>query len=189
MAPGRGGICKEGALRALFRSRTVPGRIPCKGCEMATAAAVRDRLIEMLEPLVERLGYELVDIEWAPAPRSGVLRIYLDQPAGHGGHIGVEDCERVSREVSALLDVEDPISGAYNLEVSSPGFDRVLRKPAHFERFAGARVWIELKVARDGRRRFTGELAEVNDKGCVLTVDGQPVAIGYAEIGKARLVA
>jgi ribosome maturation factor RimP len=156
---------------------------------MATASVIRDRLIEMLEPLVEQLGYELVDIEWAPAPRSGVLRIYLDQPASHGGHIGVEDCEKVSREVSARLDVEDPISGAYHLEVSSPGFDRVLRKPAHFGRFKGARVWVELKVARDGRRRYTGELVEVDDKGCVLDVDGQPVTIGFAEIGKARLVA
>jgi ribosome maturation factor RimP len=156
---------------------------------MATAAVIRDKLIGLLEPLVEQLGYELVDIEWVPVPRSGLLRIYLDQPVSEGGHIGVEDCEKVSREVSALLDVEDPISGAYHLEVSSPGFDRVLRKPAHFARFRGSRVWVELKVARDGRRRYTGELMEVNDKGCILNVDGQPVAISFAEIGKSRLVA
>ena len=156
---------------------------------MATAAVIRDKLIGLLEPLVEQLGYELVDIEWVAAPRSGLLRIYIDQPAAHGGHIGVEDCEKVSREVSALLDVEDPISGAYHLEVSSPGFDRVLRKPAHFARFCGARVWVELKVARDGRRRYTGELVEVNDSGCILNVDEQRVTIGFAEIGKARLVA
>ena len=96
---------------------------------MATASAVRDKLLGVLEPLVEQLGYELVDIEWASAPRSGLLRIYLDLPAGREGHIGIEDCEKVSREVSALLDVEDPVPGAYTLEVSSPGFDRVLRKP------------------------------------------------------------
>jgi ribosome maturation factor RimP len=155
---------------------------------MATAAAIRDKLIGLLEPLIERLGYELVDIEWVSAPRSGVLRIFIDQPAEKGGHIGVEDCETVSREVSALLDVEDPISGAYNLEVSSPGFDRVLRKPAHFERFVGARVWVELKVPRDGRRRYTGDLSGVDELGCTVTVDGQPVRIGFAEIGKARLV-
>ena len=156
---------------------------------MTTAAAIRDKLIGLLEPLIEQLGYELVDIEWMPVPRSGVLRVYIDHPMTHGGHIGVEDCEKVSREVSALLDVEDPITGAYHLEVSSPGFDRVLRKPAHFERFKGARVWVELKVARDGRRRYTGELVEVGDAGCSLNVDGQPVRIGFAEIGKARLVA
>jgi len=104
---------------------------------MATASVVREKMIALLEPLVEQLGYELVDIEWVSAPRSATLRIFLDLPAGREGHIGIEDCECVSREVSALLDVEDPVAGAYNLEVSSPGFDRVLRKPAHFERFVG----------------------------------------------------
>ena len=156
---------------------------------MATSSAVRDRLIGMLEPLVEQLGYELVDIEWASAPRSGVLRIYLDQPVGHGGHIGIEDCETVSREVSARLDVEDPLPGAYTLEVSSPGFDRVLRKPAHFERFVGQRVWVELQVPRDGRRRYAGTLAKVSDRGVELEVDGQTVQVAFADIGKARLVA
>ncbi|NBX40818.1 MAG: ribosome maturation factor RimP, partial [Gammaproteobacteria bacterium] len=106
------------------------------------------------EPLIEQLGYELVDIEWVAAARSGVLRFFIDHPVEHGGHIGIEDCEKVSREVSALLDVEDPVPGAYSLEVSSPGFDRVLRKPAHFARFVGSRIWVELQVARAGRRRF-----------------------------------
>ena len=142
---------------------------------MATAGAVRDRLLALLEPLVEQLGYELVDIEWASAPRSGLLRIYLDLPAGREGHIGIEDCETVSREVSALLDVEDPLPGAYTLEVSSPGFDRVLRKPAHFRRFVGERVWLELQLPRDGRRRFTGTLVRATDTGVELEVDGQPV--------------
>jgi ribosome maturation factor RimP len=143
----------------------------------------------MLEPLVEQLGYELVDIEWASAPRSGVLRIFLDQPASRGGHVGIEDCEKVSREVSARLDVENPLPGAYTLEVSSPGFDRVLRKPAHFARFAGQRVWVELQVPRDGRRRYTGTLAKVSDRGIELEVDGQTVGVAFADIGKARLVA
>ena len=156
---------------------------------MTTATAIRDRLIGLLEPLIEGLGYELVDIEWAAGQRSGVLRIFLDQPPAVGGHIGIEDCERVSREVSALLDVEDPIPGAYSLEVSSPGFDRVLRKSAHFARFAGERVWVELTVPRDGRRRFTGRLASVTDAGIELEVDGQTVTMKFGEIGKARLVA
>lgn len=156
---------------------------------MATASVVRDKMIALLEPLVEQLGYELVDIEWVSAPRSATLRIFLDLPAGREGHIGIEDCERVSREVSALLDVEDPVAGAYNLEVSSPGFDRVLRKPAHFERFQGARVWVELNVARDGRRRYTGTLCGVSPEGITLEVDGQNVSIGFSEVGKARLVA
>ena len=156
---------------------------------MATAGAVRDRLLALLEPLVEQLGYELVDIEWASAPRSGLLRIYLDLPAGREGHIGIEDCETVSREVSALLDVEDPLPGAYTLEVSSPGFDRVLRKPAHFRRFVGERVWLELQLPRDGRRRFTGTLVRATDTGVELEVDGAPVQVAFTEIGKARLAA
>ena len=156
---------------------------------MATAGAIRDRLLGLLEPLVEQLGYELVDIEWASAPRSGVLRIYLDLPAGREGHIGIEDCEKVSREVSALLDVEDPLPGAYTLEVSSPGFDRLLRKPAHFRRFVGERVWLELQLPRDGRRRFTGTLVRATDTGVELEVDGQPVLVAFTDIGKARLAA
>ena len=156
---------------------------------MATTGAIRDKLLGVLEPLVEQLGYELVDIEWASAPRSGVVRIYLDLPAGREGHIGIEDCEKVSREVSALLDVEDPVPGAYTLEVSSPGFDRVLRKPPHFNRFVGARVWLELQLPRDGRRRFTGTLVRVTDIGVELEVDGAPVQVAFTEIGKARLVA
>ena len=156
---------------------------------MATAGAIRDKLLGVLEPLVEQLGYELVDIEWASAPRSGLLRIYLDLPAGREGHIGIEDCEKVSREVSALLDVEDPVPGAYTLEVSSPGFDRVLRKPPHFSRFVGERVWLELQLPRDGRRRFTGTLVRVTDTGVELEVDGAPVQVAFTEIGKARLAA
>lgn len=156
---------------------------------MTTATATRERLLGLLEPLVEQLGYELVDIEWASAPRSGLLRIYLDLPAGREGHIGIEDCEKVSREVSALLDVEDPLPGAYTLEVSSPGFDRVLRKPQHFGRFVGARVWVELRLPRDGRRRYTGTLVQVTGTGVELEVDGEPVQLPFDEIGKARLVA
>ena len=101
--------------------------------------------------------------------------------------IGIDDCARVSREVSALLDVEDPIPSAYTLEVSSPGSDRVLRTRAHFGRFAGARVFVELKVPREGRKRYTGLLAAVSDEGVELEVDRQRVRVPFAEIEKARL--
>ena len=101
--------------------------------------------------------------------------------------IGVDDCAQVSREVSALLDVEDPIASAYTLEVSSPGSDRVLRTRAHFNRFAGARVFVELKVPREGRKRYTGLLAAVNDAGVELEVDRQRVSVPFDEIEKARL--
>jgi ribosome maturation factor RimP len=101
--------------------------------------------------------------------------------------IGIDDCERVSREVSALLDVEDPIPSSYTLEVSSPGSDRVLRTRAHFGRFAGSRVFVELKVPREGRKRYTGLLAAVSDEGVELEVDRQRVSVPFDEIEKARL--
>jgi len=101
--------------------------------------------------------------------------------------IGIDDCERVSHEVSALLDVEDPIPTAYTLEVSSPGSDRVLRTKAHYDRFAGSRVHVELKAPREGRRRYTGTLKSVSDAGIELEVDRQPVSVPFDEIEKARL--
>ena len=146
-------------------------------------AALRERLISLIEPLLRQLGYELVELEFAPARGRGSLRIFIDRPEG----IGISDCERVSREVSALLDVEDPIQTAYALEVSSPGDDRVLRTHAHFERFKGERVLVELIAPRAGRRRYTGMLQEVSATGVALEVDRQRVDVPFGEIAKARL--
>jgi ribosome maturation factor RimP len=148
------------------------------------SATLRERLIALIEPLVGQLGYELVELEHSSGHGSAVVRLFIDSPAG----VGLADCERVSREVSALLDVEDPIPTAYTLEVSSPGFDRVLRTRAHFGRFVGARVHLELATPRAGRRRYTGTLLAVDDGGITLEVDGQSVGVAFAEIGKARLV-
>ena len=148
------------------------------------AAGLSEKLIGLVEPLLGRLGYELVDLEFAGGQGSGLLRVYIDRAAG----VGIEDCERVSREVSALLDVHDPIPAAYRLEVSTPGLDRVLRTPAHFTRFLGARVEVELAAPRDGRRRYTGRLAGADGGGMELTVDGTQVLLNYAEVFRARLV-
>jgi len=145
--------------------------------------SLRERLVVLVEPLVARLGYELVELEFAPGHGRSLLRLFIDAPAG----VGLEDCARVSREVAALLDVEDPIPMAYTLEVSSPGFDRLLRTQAHFGRFVGARVFVELKEPRAGRRRYTGTLLTVDDEGIALEVDRERVAVRFAEIGKARL--
>ena len=144
---------------------------------------LRERLMALIEPLLERLGYELVELEYAAGRSHAVVRLFIDAPAG----IQVADCEKVSREVSALMDVEDPIASAYTLEVSSPGFDRVLRTRAHFGRFVGSRVFVELKEPRAGRRRYTGTLLTVDEGGIALEVDQEQVAMGFAEIGKARL--
>jgi ribosome maturation factor RimP len=164
-------------------------------------ASLRDRLIGLTEPLLAALGYELVDIEYAPGRSQAMVRVYIDwpggvPPAGVGAEtdenrsfegIGVEDCERVSRDLSALLDVEDPIPLAYTLEVSSPGVDRILRTAPHYRRFVGERVHVELEVARNGRKRYTGQLTKADDEGIELNVDGEPVTMTIAEIGKARL--
>jgi ribosome maturation factor RimP len=163
---------------------------------------VRERLIALTEPLLARLGYELVDIEYAATHSEATLRVYIDWPDGKMPSvavalpddgtrafdgIGVEDCEKVSRELSALLDVEDPIAVPYQLEVSSPGADRILRTVAHYRRYVGQRVHVELAAARDGRRRFTGDMTHVDDDGFELNVDESLVTVRFAEVGKTRL--
>jgi ribosome maturation factor RimP len=151
--------------------------------ERAVTVTLRERLSALIEPLLGRLGYELVELEYAPGHARAVVRLFIDREAG----VGLQDCERVSREVAALLDVEDPIPSAYTLEVSSPGFDRLLRTQAHFGRFVGSRVFVELKEPRAGRRRYTGTLLTVDDSGIALEVDRERVAVAFVEIGRARL--
>jgi ribosome maturation factor RimP len=144
---------------------------------------LRERLQQLLEPVIESLGYELLLLEFAPS-KSALLRLYIDGPGG----IGLEDCERVSREVSAVLDVEDPISSNYRLEVSSPGLDRPLVKPAHFERFSGHPVKVQLLQPLNGRRRFEGEILKVaGDRLSLRMADGL-VELDIRSIERARLV-
>ena len=143
----------------------------------------------LLEPPTEALGYELVHVEYAPERGKNVLRIYIDAPGG----IRVDDCEAVSRQLSAVLDVEQPLalSGAYELEVSSPGLDRPLVAPEHFRRHTGKRARITLNAPRDdGRRRYTGTLLEADEERVVLLVDDADEAkceLTYAEMRMARL--
>ena len=163
---------------------------------------LRERLMALAEPLVAGLGYELVDIEYAATRSEATLRVYIDWPDGKVpaavasapdddtrafDGIGVEDCERVSRELSALLDVEDPITVPYQLEVSSPGADRILRTVAHYRRYIGQRALVELAAPRDGRRRYTGVLTQAGDDEFELNVDGSMVTVRYDEVGKTRL--
>jgi ribosome maturation factor RimP len=149
---------------------------------------MRDALMRLLEPPIEALGYELVDIEFAQAGRGGVLRIFIDRRAQNEAlGITVDDCANVSHAVSEVLETQDPIKGHYTLEVSSPGFDRILRTRAHFERFVGARVFAELKLPIDGRRRFVGELKSVAGDTIVVEVDGKAHSLPFERIQKARL--
>jgi ribosome maturation factor RimP len=159
------------------------GAAGARGNAAIVTGILRERLITLIEPVLGRMGYELVDLEFSAGRAHAVLRLFIDREAG----VTLDDCAQVSREVSALLDVEDPIPSAYTLEVSSPGFDRVLRTQAHFGRFLGARVFVELKEPRAGRRRYTGKLLTVDEAGIALEVDRAQVTMTFAEIGKARL--
>jgi ribosome maturation factor RimP len=145
--------------------------------------ALHDRLIAQFEPVMAAIGYELVDVEFVPGQGGGTLRIYIDAPSG----IDVDDCAEVSHVLSELLDANDPFPGAYSLEVSSPGLDRILRTPEHFTQFVDHRVKVELRVARDGRKRYTGMLRRADGESIELEVDNFFVSIKLAEIGRARL--
>jgi ribosome maturation factor RimP len=145
-------------------------------------AVDKERLFAILEPAVEAMGFELADID-AHTGRRGLLRLYIDRAGG----VTLDDCQRVSEQIGAVLDVEDPLPGSYVLEVSSPGFDRRLRTLAHFERFSGEQARIELKDARDGRRKFTGRLAGVEGSVVLLEVDGELTRLPLSDIAVARL--
>ena len=145
--------------------------------------ALHDRLIALFEPVLQGGGYELIEVEFVPGPGGGTLRVYIDKPEG----IDLDDCEAASHLISELLDANDPFPGAYSLEVSSPGLDRVLRTPEHFARFVDNRVKVELQVARDGRKRYTGVLRRADGESIELEVDNFSVSIKLAEIGRARL--
>ena len=144
-----------------------------------------EQLGEMLARLVADLGLEYVGIEFSPNRGSSLLRVYIDAP---GRPVTIEDCERTSREISALLDVNDPIDGRYTLEVSSPGLDRPLFTPEQFARFVGSEVRVSVALPVDGRRRFQGLLRGVDEQAVVLEQDGREVSIAHSNIAKAKLV-
>jgi len=141
-------------------------------------------LLDLLEGPVAALGYELVDLDLRIGA-SGLVRLFIDSEDG----ATLDDCETVSRQVSALLDVEDPIPGSYVLEVSSPGIDRRLRTQRHFRRYVNEEVKIQLARPHDGRRRFRGTLADVDEQAVSVVVDGRQWRLPIADIASATLVA
>lgn len=145
---------------------------------------LRDRLIELLEPVVNSLGYELILLEFSPRDGAGMLRLFIDSPNG----IQLADCEKVSREVAGVLDVEDPIRQAYQLEISSPGFDRPLVKPEHFRRFKGEVAKIQMLAPIAGRKRFQGVIVEAGEGDVQIETPEGPVTLPLADIDKAKLV-
>jgi ribosome maturation factor RimP len=143
----------------------------------------------LLEPGVNALGFELVDVELAGGAGHQTLRVYIDSAAG----VDVEDCADVSRQLSAILDVEDPIAGEYSLEVSSPGLDRPLVLPSHYRRFVGETAKLTLARPLAGRRKFKGRLLEATDDHVVVEAEGaggrpERFTLAYADIERARLV-
>ncbi len=143
-----------------------------------------EELARLLEPAVEQMGYELSDLELKLGRKDAVIRVFIDRPEG----IDLSDCEAVSKQLSAVLDVEDPVPGRYVLEVSSPGLDRKLTKPAHYQRYVGHDVRVRLRVPRDGRRNFRGKLMAAGEERIEVEVDGVSHGLVIATIESARLV-
>jgi ribosome maturation factor RimP len=144
---------------------------------------LRDTLAELVRPVVEGLGYELWDLEYLAGRGHGLLRVYIDAATG----ITLNDCERVSRPVSEVLDAADPVPGHYTLEVSSPGLERALRTAGQFARFVGQSVYVELREPLDGRRRYKGWLRAAGADTVEIEVDGRRQVLPIAGIRKAHL--
>jgi ribosome maturation factor RimP len=147
-------------------------------------ASKQEILHNLIEPVVESLGCELWGLEYLTQGRYTTLRIFIDGPNG----VSLDDCEKVSRQVSAVMDVEDPIDGEYTLEVSSPGMDRPLYTAAHYARYLGETVNLRLRIAREGRRKFKGSIVKVEGEEVTLSVDGKDILIPVDSIDKANIV-
>ena len=139
---------------------------------------------DLFEPVVNGMGYELIEIEYQPNPKYGVLRLFIDKESG----IQVEDCSAVSRQISAVIDVEDPVSGKFNLEISSPGMDRPLRRAEDFQQFSGEVVKIKTSMAFEGQRNFKGILKGLEEDLVIVECDDKEVRLPITAIDKARLV-
>ena len=144
-----------------------------------------EQIQALLAPTVASLGLELLGVEFVPSGHSALLRLYIDAP---GRHVGIEDCEAASREVSALLDVEDPIESEYTLEVSSPGIDRPLFTVEQFARYIGEQAKLTLRLPQDGRRRFSGRIVGAAEGRVRFDVEGVgEISVASENIEKARL--
>lgn len=143
-----------------------------------------EHLVELIEPIVEGLGYECVGIEYNPHPKHGMLRVYIDSEDG----ILLDDCTKVSHQLSGMLDVEDPIQGEYQLEISSPGEDRPFFKLSQFEQFIGNTVTVNLFKPIEKRRKITGKIQGVEGGDVVLLEDERTIHVPFQAMSKARLV-
>ena len=143
------------------------------------------QLEDILRPVVEGLGYEFWGIEFRSKGYQSMLRVFIDH-AENG--IGIDDCEKVSRQISGVMDVEDPIKTEYTLEVSSPGMDRPLFRLEHYQAFVGYQVQIRLRMAFEGRRKFQGLIKGVEGDDVVVVVDDHEYLLPFDSIEKAQIV-
>ena len=139
---------------------------------------------ELIDATIQALGLELWGVELLQQGKYSLLRIYIERGEG----VTIDDCEKVSRQVSALLDVEDPIAGEYTLEVSSPGMDRPLFLIEHYSQFVGSEVDLKLRRPLDGRRKFKGKITKVSEDIVGLSVDGSEYDLEFSDIEKANIV-
>jgi len=144
---------------------------------------ILERVRQIAAPLAALEGLELVDVELGGAGGRQVLRLLIDKAGG----VSLDDCSSVSRAVSAALDVEDPVDGAYDLEVSSPGLDRPLRTPEHFEKFKGSKVRVKTYAPLEDRKTFVGTLKDFVEGQVVVDVDGREFRIPREQIAKANV--
>ena len=138
----------------------------------------------LIAPTVRALGCEVWGIEYRPRAPGSTLKVFIDAPDG----VTIDDCERVSNQISALLDVEDPIIESYRLEVSSPGLDRTLFRPAQYRASVGKRVDVALAFPFEGRRRFEGELIGVEGDDVVVRIDADEYLLPFGQIQRTRIV-
>ncbi len=141
-------------------------------------------LLPLLRPVIEAMGYDLWGFEYQPRRGNALLRLYIDHPQG----ITLDDCTRVSRQVSAVLDVDDPIPGQYTLEISSPGLDRLLFEPKQYAAYCGQQVRLLLNTPVAGSRKLLGRLEAVTADQVLVTQDQQQLSIPFSHIDRARLV-
>ena len=146
-------------------------------------ASKDQQIADMLQPTVVALGYQLWGVEYTPQGKHSIVRVFIDSPAG----ISVDDCANVSGQVSSILDVEDPITGEYTLEISSPGMDRLLFKLEQYPVYVGETVELRLRSAFEGRRKFKGILKGIEGDEVVIQIDDHDFLFPFGAIEKARV--
>jgi ribosome maturation factor RimP len=154
-------------------------------CGTNVVANKLEALQSFIAPAVEALGYEFWGCEYHPQGRFSLLRVYIDSPGG----ITVDDCAKASAQISAVLDVEDPIQSEYDLEVSSPGLERPLFTVAQANKFITEPIFVRLRIAQQGRRNFTGILQAVAGNKIIVNVDNNQFEFDFVDIDKMHLIA